>query len=95
MVFDRQMYFFYATAFIPFVIVLIALACGQMIGRGPELRWPWLRSIFGSTMPLGTFLTVCYAALVVAMFAYFSPILYGFLIPESWYQSMMWLPSWS
>ena len=33
-------------------------------------------------------------ALVVAMFIYFSPILYGYAIPESWYQSLMWLPSW-
>ena len=94
-VFDRQMYFFYATAFIPFIIVLISLALGQMIGRGRVLQWRWLAELFGAAMPLGTLLTVCYAALVVAMFAYFSPILYGYLIPDSWYHSMMWLPSWT
>ncbi|WP_198530302.1 phospholipid carrier-dependent glycosyltransferase [Corynebacterium sp. HMSC068H04] len=94
-VFDRQMYFFYATAFIPFIIVLIALALGQMIGRGRKLEWHWLTRLFGSAMPLGTFITVCYAALVVAMFAYFSPILYGYMIPDSWYNSIMWLPSWT
>jgi len=28
------------------------------------------------------------------MFLYFSPILYGFSIPESYYNQLMWLPSW-
>lgn len=92
--FDRQMYFFYATAFIPFVIVLLALILGQMVGRGKPIRWRWVTRIAGGTMRRGTFVAACYLALVVAMFFYFAPILYGFIIPESWYQSMMWLPSW-
>lgn len=92
--FDRQMYFFYATAFIPFVIVLLALALGQMVGHGKPIRWRWVTRIAGGTMRRGTFVAACYLALVVAMFFYFAPILYGFIIPESWYQSMMWLPSW-
>ncbi|MDK8472065.1 dolichyl-phosphate-mannose--protein mannosyltransferase [Corynebacterium accolens] len=92
--FDRQMYFFYATAFIPFVIVLLALILGQMVGRGKPIRWRWITRIAGGTMRRGTFVAACYLALVVAMFFYFAPILYGFIIPESWYQSMMWLPSW-
>lgn len=92
--FDRQMYFFYATAFIPFVIVLLALALGQMVGHGKPIRWRWITRIAGGTMRRGTFAAACYLALVVAMFFYFAPILYGFIIPESWYQSMMWLPSW-
>lgn len=92
--FDRQMYFFYATAFIPFVIVLLALALGQMVGHGKPIRWRWVTRIAGGTMRRGTFVAACYLALVVAMFSYFAPILYGFIIPESWYQSMMWLPSW-
>ncbi len=93
--FDRQMYFFYAAAFIPFVIVLIALALGQMINRGRLLRWRWLSALAGGQMRSGTFMTICYLATVVAMFFYFSPLFYGFIIPEGWYQSMMWLPSWS
>lgn len=92
--FDRQMYFFYATAFIPFVIVLLALTLGQMVGRGKPMRWRWITRIVGGTMRRGTLAAACYLALVVAMFFYFAPILYGFIIPESWYQSMMWLPSW-
>ncbi|MDO5033028.1 dolichyl-phosphate-mannose--protein mannosyltransferase [Corynebacterium sp.] len=93
--FDRQMYFFYAAAFIPFVIVLIALALGQMIGRGTQVSWAWLHKVYGGRLASGTLTAVCYMALVVAMFAYFSPILYGLLIPDSWYNSMMWLPSWT
>ncbi|MCG7233874.1 MULTISPECIES: phospholipid carrier-dependent glycosyltransferase [unclassified Corynebacterium] len=92
--FDRQMYFFYATAFIPFVIVLLALILGQMVGRGKPIKWQWITRIAGGPMRRGTFAAACYLALVVAMFFYFAPILYGFIIPESWYQSMMWLPSW-
>lgn len=92
--FDRQMYFFYATAFIPFIIVLLALTLGQMAGRGAPIRWRWILYIAGGSMRRGTFAAACYLALVVAMFFYFAPILYGFIIPESWYQSMMWLPSW-
>ncbi|WP_200449818.1 dolichyl-phosphate-mannose--protein mannosyltransferase [Corynebacterium macginleyi] len=92
--FDRQMYFFYATAFIPFIIVLLALTLGQMVGRGAPIKWRWILCIAGGSIRRGTFATACYLALVVAMFFYFAPILYGFIIPESWYQSMMWLPSW-
>ncbi|MBK4145450.1 phospholipid carrier-dependent glycosyltransferase [Corynebacterium macginleyi] len=92
--FDRQMYFFYATAFIPFIIVLLALTLGQMVGRGAPIKWRWILCIAGGSIRRGTFAAACYLALVVAMFFYFAPILYGFIIPESWYQSMMWLPSW-
>ena len=93
--FDRQMYFFYATAFIPFVIVLIALALGQLIGHGKPVRWGWLKSLAGGPVRWGTIAAVFYLALVVAMFFYFSPILYGYKIPDSWYHSIMWLPSWT
>ena len=93
--FDRQMYFFYATAFIPFVIVLIALALGQLIGHGKPVRWGWLKSLAGGPVRWGTIAAVFYLAMVVAMFFYFSPILYGYKIPDSWYHSMMWLPSWT
>ena len=65
-----------------------------MIGRGQELQWGFFRSLYGGSVPVGTVVAVCYVALVVAMFIYFSPILYGYAIPESWYQSLMWLPSW-
>lgn len=89
---DRQMYFFYAAAFIPFVIVIFALILGQVIGRGKPLK---LLSKIGPPLPSGTVAAIVYLAAVVAMFVYFSPLFYGYTIPESWYQSMMWLPSWT
>ncbi|WKD59608.1 putative dolichyl-phosphate-mannose--protein mannosyltransferase [Corynebacterium caspium DSM 44850] len=71
--YDRQMYFFYATALVPFSIVMISLILGQ-IGR---------RKI-----------VVAYMATVAAMFFTFAPIHYGLLIPEEYFNSIMWLPSW-
>ncbi|VEI97811.1 dolichyl-phosphate-mannose--protein O- mannosyl transferase [Corynebacterium matruchotii] len=28
------------------------------------------------------------------MFVYFSPILYGYTIPDALYETLMWIPSW-
>ena len=28
------------------------------------------------------------------MFVYFSPILYGYTIPDTLYETLMWIPSW-
>ena len=77
--FDRQMYFFYATALVPFTIVLLAMAVGRVWASGRR----------------GRTAAIVYLGLVVAMFVYFSPILYGMRIPDSYYQSLMWLPSWT
>ena len=93
--YDRQMYFFYAAALVPFTICLIALALGQLVGRGGPVGWGWLRRLAGGPVPWGTMLVICYLALAIAMFAYWSPILYGYMIPDSIYQSIMWLPSWT
>ncbi|GAB3648303.1 dolichyl-phosphate-mannose--protein mannosyltransferase [Corynebacterium nasicanis] len=92
--YDRQMYFFYATALVPFTIALLALTLGQLHGRGTPVAWPWVRRLAGGEIRWGTLAVIGYLALVVASFLYWSPILYGFLVPEFWYQSLMWLPSW-
>ncbi|MDR7328851.1 putative dolichyl-phosphate-mannose--protein mannosyltransferase [Corynebacterium guangdongense] len=93
--YDRQMYFFYATALVPFTIVLLALALGQLTGRGPRVRQPWLRSVARGDIRWGTLAVTAYLALVLAMFLYFSPLFYGYLIPDGVYHQMMWLPSWT
>lgn len=36
-----------------------------------------------------------YLALVVGMFFYFGPILYGLRVTDAYYHSIMWLPSWT
>ncbi|MCP1387659.1 phospholipid carrier-dependent glycosyltransferase [Corynebacterium sp. TA-R-1] len=92
--FDRQMYFFYATALVPFTAVLIALALGNIAQRGRPLTWPWLRKLADATVTSGQFAVVIYLALVAACFIYWGPIFYGLMVPESYYQSLMWLPSW-
>jgi len=76
---DRQMYFFYATALVPFSIIIIAIITSQLITSDSALK----RRIAQG-----------YLALVVAAFLFFSPLLYGITVPEWYYQSMLWLPSW-
>ena len=90
--FDRQMYFFYAAPLVPFTIVLLALALGNLAQRGGPV--PRLQKIAGYPITWGQFAVLCYLAVVIGMFFYFSPILYGFVIPDSWYNQLMWLPSW-
>lgn len=92
--YDRQMYFFYAEPLAPFIVLLIALAAAGLIGAGRPLRWRAVTALAGRPLRAGTFAVVCYLSVVVAMFIYFGPILYGTLIPEFWYQQLMWLPSW-
>lgn len=92
--YDRQMYFFYATALVPFTIVLLALALGLLAGGGGLITWPKFVRLAGGPMRWGTFGIIVYLAAVIAMFVAFSPILYGYLIPDSYYNQLMWLPSW-
>nr|WP_231910231.1 glycosyltransferase family 39 protein [Corynebacterium cystitidis] len=91
---DRQMYFFYATALVPYTIVLIAIALGYLATRGLEIRQPFIQQVAGMPLRWGQLAVIIYLALVIGLFLYFSPILYGYQIPESIYQQLMWLPSW-
>lgn len=92
--YDRQMYFFYAVGLAPFLAIILALWASQLVERGPLLHWRWVRSLAGRPLPVGTLIVVGYVALVVGMFCYFMPIIYGGMISDSWFDSMMWLPSW-
>ncbi|MDG3012242.1 phospholipid carrier-dependent glycosyltransferase [Rhodococcus sp. D2-41] len=82
---DRQMYYFYAVPMAPFMVILLALTLGQILGRArahPERR------------TLGLMLVSGYVALVVVNFIWLWPILTaGALTPEQW-QQQLWLPSW-
>jgi len=75
--------------------VLIALTLGQLHGRGPEVGLRTVRTLAGVPITWGTLAVIGYLALAVAMFLYWLPILYGIVIPEGWYHSLMWLPSWT
>ncbi|WP_225725651.1 MULTISPECIES: dolichyl-phosphate-mannose--protein mannosyltransferase [unclassified Nocardia] len=82
---DRQMYFFYATVMAPFLVMLIALPLGEILGRATD-----------SSERRGTGrLVVClYLGLVVANFIWIHPILTATPITPSRWQQELWLPSW-
>lgn len=92
--FDRQMYFFYAATFIPFIIVALSMTLGQLVGRGAPVRSRFLTALAGPGTTWGTVGVAIYLCAVIAFFLLFSAILYGYTIPNWWYDSLMWLPSW-
>lgn len=92
--FDRQMYFFYAAAIIPFTIIMLAFACQDFWNKGRAFS-PRIGSFSLNTgLKTGSFIVCLYLALVIAMFIYWLPIFYGIMIPKGWYDQIMWLPSW-
>ncbi|HTX93573.1 MAG TPA: dolichyl-phosphate-mannose--protein mannosyltransferase [Mycobacterium sp.] len=87
---DRQMYFFYAATMAPFLVMAIALICGDIL-YSPARR-------FGSggseRRTLGLIAVSCYVALVVTNFAWLFPILTGLPISQQTWNMEIWLPSW-
>lgn len=92
--YDRQMYFFYATPLVPFTIVMIAIGLGVLIPTGKRLKYPILSKFGMESVTVGSVTVALYLGLVVAMFLYFSPILYGYTVPDGVYEALMWIPSW-
>jgi len=87
---DRQMYFFYAATMAPFLVMAIALICGDVIY--PTTRRKGLHSSERRT--LGLMAVSAYVALVVTNFAWLFPVLTGLPIsPQTW-DMEIWLPSW-
>jgi dolichyl-phosphate-mannose--protein O-mannosyl transferase len=79
------MYFFYAAAMAPFLVMAIALICGDILyqrGQGAERR------------SLGLIVVCCYVALVLTNFAWLFPVLTGQPIPPATWNMQIWLPSW-
>ncbi|HEU0190980.1 MAG TPA: phospholipid carrier-dependent glycosyltransferase [Mycobacterium sp.] len=82
----RQMYFFYAVAMAPFLVMTIALILGDILyqpRQGDERR------------TLGLIAVCCYVALVLTNFAWLYPVLTGQPISQSTWNMEIWLPSWS
>jgi dolichyl-phosphate-mannose--protein O-mannosyl transferase len=82
---DRQMYFFYAATMAPFLVMAIALICGDILyrpGQNAERR------------TLGLIAVSCYVALVVTNFAWLFPVLTGLPISQQTWNMEIWLPSW-
>ena len=86
---DRQMYFFYAATMAPFLVMGIALICGDILyipGRG--------RVQSSERRTLGLIAVSCYVALVVTNFAWLFPVLTGLPISQQTWNMEIWLPSW-
>ncbi len=82
---DRQMYFFYATPFAPFLVLGIVLVLGDILGSrrfGVERR----------LLSIGV--VALYVGLVVANFIWLWPILNGDPITKLHLQMETWIPSW-
>ncbi|MFY2861100.1 dolichyl-phosphate-mannose--protein mannosyltransferase [Mycobacterium sp. THU-M104] len=82
---DRQMYFFYAATMAPFLVMAIALICGDILyapEQGRERR------------TLGLILVSCYVASVATNFAWLFPVLTGLPISQQTWNMEIWLPSW-
>ncbi len=95
--YDRQMYFFYAVPLVPFTILLIALTLGQLFNRGSLIFFGARKTDSPSGdvgLSAGTVGVIIYMALVILAFLYWLPILYGIPIPDTYYNSLMWLRSW-
>ena len=82
---DRQMYFFYATPMVPFLVMMIAFIIGDFLRKpvaNPERK------------TLRMFIATFYLAVVVTNFAWLYPILTGAAISPFMWNMEMWLPSW-
>ncbi|MGJ0119362.1 dolichyl-phosphate-mannose--protein mannosyltransferase [Williamsia sp. MIQD14] len=86
---DRQMYFFYATAMAPFLIMGLALCVGDLLGA--DGRW----ATFGrERRMLGAIIASIYIGLVIMNFVWMWPILTGQPLSLHMWNMQMWLPSW-
>ncbi|OBH03886.1 dolichyl-phosphate-mannose--protein mannosyltransferase [Mycobacterium sp. E3247] len=86
---DRQMYFFYAATMAPFLVMGIALICGDILY--PPGR---TRGLTQERRTLGLIAVCCYVALVVTNFAWLFPVLTGLPISQQTWDMEIWLPSW-
>lgn len=90
---DRQMYYFYAVALAPFLVMGLALVCGEVIGSARG-RLGATRAATDERRGTGLLAVALYLGLVVANFVWLWPILTALPItPEMW-QQQLWLPSW-
>ena len=82
---DRQMYFFYASTMAPFLVMALALICGDILykrGQNAERR------------TLGLLVVCFYIAVVLTNFAWLFPVLTGLPISQTTWNMQIWLPSW-
>jgi dolichyl-phosphate-mannose--protein O-mannosyl transferase len=82
---DRQMFFFYMTPDVAFMILGLVLPLGEILGRSTASF---------ERRRTGALVVGLYVGLVVANFVWLWPILNGDTISMSRWAAEMWLPSW-
>jgi dolichyl-phosphate-mannose--protein O-mannosyl transferase len=82
---NRTEYYFYAVAFLPYLVIAITLCLGLIIG--PVDAPPGRRAI-------GAAVTGAYLLLVLANFAYLYPVLTAQVLPYDFWRQRMWFNSW-
>ncbi|WP_343993619.1 dolichyl-phosphate-mannose--protein mannosyltransferase [Nocardioides dubius] len=82
---ERPIFSFYASAFLPFLVIALALAAGHLLGpdRGPSRR-----------RTLGTIVVGSFFLLVLLNFAWFWPIWTNGLLTHSEWLDRMWFQRW-
>ncbi|MGO4383775.1 dolichyl-phosphate-mannose--protein mannosyltransferase [Specibacter sp. RAF43] len=81
----RTIFFFYAIAYEPFMILAVVMVLGLVLGTAGDP--PWRRQ-------QGALFAGIFLILAVAISAYFYPIWASELIPMDYWRQHMWLPSW-
>jgi dolichyl-phosphate-mannose-protein mannosyltransferase len=89
---DRQMYFFYASTMAPFLVMGIALICGDIL-YSPS-KGPAINKVNSERRTLGLIAVSAYVAVVVTNFAWLFPALTGLPISQQTWNMEIWLPSW-
>jgi dolichyl-phosphate-mannose-protein mannosyltransferase len=82
---DRTKFYFYAVAFVPFLVIAITLCLGLIIGPA---RAPAPRRVLGAAVAGG------YLIVVLLNFWYLYPVLAAKLIPYTAWHARMWFGSW-
>ena len=79
----RTVFSFYGIVFLPWLVLAVTYALGEILGEPNDPRRRWRIGIVAS-----------FVIASIALFFYFLPVLDGQVIPYSRWHSMMWFSSW-
>jgi dolichyl-phosphate-mannose--protein O-mannosyl transferase len=82
---DRPIFFFYAIACLPFMVLSVALAMGHLVGTSDE---PTPRRTFGVVV------AGSYTVLALIAFAWFWPVWTDVLLTKSEWDTRIWFQRW-